>query len=222
VSDFVPWLRRFNAKERAWVIENALGPTALSDSFRLRLSEKLALDEAIKPTAWWSIDYHIDWLFAALRCRELGADWGDGDSFLVEENPGHYTYRIEDIDLVLCDGRRVVLIEAKAYGAWGSEQIRSKMARLAPLAKLGAAQGIEFHFVLMSPKPPQKLTYGDWPANWLANGQPAWLPLEAPAKRGLAINRCDETGKPSGKGQFYRITRSAADGETTPKRAPSS
>ena len=211
MDELATWLKRFNAKERMWVIENAIGPTALSAEFCTRISNALDLAEPIEPTAWWSIDYHIDWLFAALRCRELGASWAEADRFLVEENRGQYTYRIEDIDLVVCNGHRVFLIEAKAYGAWGSKQIESKMRRLAPLAELGESQGIEVFFVLMSPRPPQKLTYEEWRPGWLKNGSPAWIPLEAPLKRGLVINRCDEGGRLSGGGRFYKIARNVGD-----------
>lgn len=211
MDDFSALLQRFNAKERAWVIENAIGKSALSEAFRLRLSEALRLKDTIAPTAWWSIDYHIDWLFAALRCRALQVEWQNGSGVLIERDAGHYSYGIEDIDLVVCDGARVILIEAKAYGAWGSEQIRSKLRRLASLVELGAEQGIEFNFVLMSPRRPQKLSYVGWPSNWIYDGGPVWIPLNVPLKRGLAVNRCDETGKPDGKGSYYKITHAAVE-----------
>ena len=192
------------------MVENAIGPTALSEKFRGRLNSALGLQEQINPTAWWSIDYHIDWLFAALRCHELGDRWSDTEQTWIEPNLGHYTYRIEDIDLVLCDGNRVVLIEAKAYGAWGAEQIRRKASRLSRLAEIGAKQGIEFFFVLMSPRPPQKLSYDGWHASWLKNGKPVWIELEAPTKRGLLINQSDQEGNPDGDGCFARIMRNSA------------
>ncbi len=210
MNDFAAWLKRFNAKERMWVIENALGPTALSDQFRQNLGRELGLDQPISSTAWWAIDYHIDWLFAALRCRELGENWAEPDRF-IEKNPGHYTHRIEDIDLIVCDGDRVFMIEAKAYGAWGTAQIESKMRRLALLAQLGVEQGIEFFFVLMSPRAPQKLKYNGWYPKWLKDGQPTWIELEAPIKRGLLINRCDEAGLLNAEGCFYKITRNPVD-----------
>lgn len=208
MDDLATWLKRFNAKERMWVIENAIGPTALSAEFCARLTKALGLSEPITTTAWWSIDYHIDWLFAALRCHELGDSWSEDN--LIEESPKHYTYGIEDIDLVICDKNRIFMIEAKAYGAWGSKQIDSKMQRLTMLAERAAAQGVDLFFVLMSPRPPQKLKYDGWNPGWLVNGLPICIELEAPLKRGLVINRCDESGSLASKGAFYKITRHSA------------
>jgi hypothetical protein len=60
-------LELFNRKERYWLIRNVLGEPAsdfpLSQSFRERLSETIQI--SIPCGAWWEMDYHIDWLFAA-------------------------------------------------------------------------------------------------------------------------------------------------------------
>ena len=59
-------LKKFNRKERYWVVRNALGPTSnqLGEGFRADLQRTIGIE--IPEDAWWSIDYHIDWLVGAL------------------------------------------------------------------------------------------------------------------------------------------------------------
>ncbi len=70
----VECLKAFNRKERYWLLRNALGAPALelllSGAFRDRLGK--LLDTDIPSDAWWAMDYHIDWVFAALVTDSLG------------------------------------------------------------------------------------------------------------------------------------------------------
>lgn len=78
-GSLVDSLQRLNRKERYWLLRNALGRSgadlSLSRAFLQRLGQKI--ERSIPPSAWWAMDYHIDWLFSALVLDRLGAECPD-------------------------------------------------------------------------------------------------------------------------------------------------
>jgi hypothetical protein len=171
----------------------------------------------IPEDAWWATDYHISWLAGALALFIEGDEtkrWPNkpekkGGPQLVEGNQ-------EDMDLVIATGCDLILIEAKAYGAWNNAQLASKLERLELLHKFykslvetdSSRRHINFHFLLISP-PHQTELAVTWPA-WACRGEgPPWIELKIDRpESGFEVVRCDAVkGKKSALGDSWRINR---------------
>ena len=213
-------LAKFNRKERYWLLHNALGEGfhKLKGSLVGDLENLLGI--RVPESAWWAMDYHIDWLVGALQ---LIQDKGDttrvhpNDHALVKGNQ-------EDIDLILAFGNTLVLIEAKGDTSWSNSQLGSKIDRLEAIfasAGGGLINGLSIHYVLMSPCESKNLKREkegkalDWPT-WMTHhtgekiGQPLWIELamaegnQTPAF--LKVARCDDTGSIGKAGGFWKTT----------------
>lgn len=216
-------LESFNRKERNLLVRAILGRGGwlpLSGRFRNKVAQKLGLPD-IPEDAWWATDYHISWLAGALALFLKGEDraqkpWLNPTTNgrrLIEGNQ-------EDIDLIIATGRELVLIEAKAYGAWGNKQVASKLARLELLhdfySKIVATEpldhAINFHLLLISPRRPTKLT-ASWPV-WACNGQEIpWIELELDnTKSVFDVRRCDDQSERGATGEYWRVNMLSADG----------
>ena len=105
---------------------------------------------------------------------------------------------------------QLLLLEAKAETGWTNKQTLSKARRL---CRIFGSDGLQYptvkpHFSLLSPRPPQKLDVGEWPVWMTRGGKPIWLKLSVPP--GLRkITRCDENGRQSSAGGFFRVSRNA-------------
>lgn len=174
-------LKRFNRKERYWLIRNALGPTSerLDDGFRAELGKQIGMD--VPATAWWAMDYHLDWLVGALTLvahGDRGFEAQSNGAGLVNGNQ-------EDMDLIVAFNDTLVMIEAKGETAWSNEQFQSKVARLEKLRAAGLLPAsIKIFFVLTSPREPKFLVPEQrttWQA-WMCNpaGRPMHVPLHMP------------------------------------------
>jgi hypothetical protein len=211
-------LAQFNRKERYWLLRNALGqqtdadnvPSApqLSESFRFRLGRHLSYD--IPPTAWWAMDYHLDWLYAAIvLLRGNPQIHYNNDSRGIQANQ-------EDIDFIIAFDKTLILIEAKGDTPWSNEQLSSKKARLDLIFK---SLGTDFQplagidkvlYVLMSPDAinwhsPQtsrnSLKIDSLPIG-LDNTQ-VWMKLNMD-KQLLKVRRCNEDGKVIRSGVYWK------------------
>lgn len=207
-------LKKFNRKERYWVIRNALGPTSnqLGEGFRADLQRTIGIE--IPQDAWWSIDYHIDWLVGAL---ELFVDGTivtkpqDNSNGLVKGNQ-------EDIDLIVAFGSTLILIEAKGDTSWSNAQLNSKLPRLEAI--LGPDfQGVyrqkdlSVHLVLMSPKKSMRLLRPgglQWP-KWMSgsDGTPLWMSMKLgegdESHSFLRVTRCQKNGDVSELGKSWKV-----------------
>lgn len=199
-------LERFNRKERFWLIRNALGRTSerLDEGFRAKLAKAIGKD--VPATAWWAMDYHLDWLVGALTLvaqGERGFEPQRNDAGLVNGNQ-------EDMDLIVAFDDSLVMIEAKAESAWSNSQFRSKVARLEKLRAAGLLPSeIKIFFVLTSPSEPKFLMPEEgttWQA-WMCNeaGRPMHVPLDMPGAF-LKVTRWDaEQHVPSKAGMCWKI-----------------
>ncbi|MDP3227863.1 MAG: hypothetical protein Q8N13_07780 [Acidovorax sp.] len=207
-------LKKFNRKERYWVIRNALGPGSdqLGEKFRRDLQQTIGLE--IPGDAWWSIDYHIDWLVGALALfvdDAVVSKPQDNSKNLVKGNQ-------EDIDLVVAFGNTLILIEAKGDTSWSNVQLNSKLPRLeailgADFQGLYQQKNLSVYFVLMSPKRSMRLLRPDglsWP-NWMTakDGTPLWMPMqladsnESPSF--FKVTRCQKSGAVSELGNSWKV-----------------
>jgi hypothetical protein len=213
-------LHTFDRKERAWVVRNALGCMApqLAPALLKSVSDKLILEPPLRADSWWGVDFHLDWLAAALHVFRLNAS-PDKVQLPQLNDMGLVVGGIEDIDFVIADANRVIFIEAKAFGHWDDKQLNSKVPRLANLigddnGVVHDAKGVHsvrVYFMLMSMRhPPVERVYKNrgWPS-WtlpLPGGKPAWIKLETSHKDTVKRPmRCDEHGKPSVTGKYWKI-----------------
>ncbi|ACE89848.1 hypothetical protein RHECIAT_CH0000862 [Rhizobium etli CIAT 652] len=224
LGSLVDSLQRLNRKERYWLLRNALGQTGadlpLSRSFLERLGEEIG--KCVSPSAWWAMDYHIDWLFSALVLDFFGGVCPDRfhnpravDSETVSS--GRLIRGTnEDFDLIVAFDRTIILIEAKGVTSWGNKQIARKCQRLREWSELSdqivpgfkTSSPVEIFVVLMSPKPPSRLDRVDWPTFVKTkDGEPFRLRLDladAPEVF-LAPERCDESGLPASMGDCWQL-----------------
>lgn len=201
-------LEGFNRKERNLLVRDILGHSEqklrLSPDFLTRIH--VATGVTLNADAWWATDYHLDWLFAAVMVFLGTATPGQVQADAL---PPLMTATQEDADLVIADDRHLILIEAKAYGAYNNEQVARKRRRFEMLQYI-AGPNLDLHFLLMSPRPPQKLNHseGAKPLNWLQ------LKVD-PNLTVCRVERCDAEGKTGKAGGHWKIVElpAAAAGE---------
>lgn len=223
MKDFVHALSLFNAKERFWLVAGATGYPALSAPFRKALARSIGV-AAVPRTAWWAMDFHIDWLEAALL--SLGAL--PGAVFTEPEVGRNLNRNQQDVDLVVAwdsgDVTHLVFLEAKGVSSWGNAQYAAKIARLVGLFGLNGKNyvGVEPAFVLSSPARPQKLGLSATPS-WALDraGRPRWVRLEVPVTLHRP-ERCDAHGRPSKVGTHWRIVPRKIPGAANAKSSASS
>lgn len=223
----VDCLRAFNRKERYWLLRDALGGSSadlpLSASFRDRLGKTMGFP--IKASAWWAIDYHIDWLFGALVLDRVGEDRTINLANPEGQRDQSAARRLirgtqEDFDLVIAFDRKIILIEAKGVGSWGNKQIAEKCQRLwewsevaenvAPITDDHAA--VEIYIVLMSPRASKGLQQLSWPSFVKLDGSlPFFLGLSLAGAPDffVAPERCDQNGVAKKNGERWHLKRSA-------------
>ena len=205
--DLIELLESFNRKERYFLLKQALGDFQLSGDFRRELGNVIKL--TIPSGVFAAMDYHLDWLTAALYAYEfddVDRRFDNAQQQIIKGNQ-------EDIDLVVAfkanTQYHVVLVEAKGATGWTNGQMRSKAARLQQIFGPEGDRylGVVPHFCLVSPRPPQQLRADEWP-RWMSNDDESyiWLPLDFAEDRRM-VTRCDASGKRSADGDHFRIIR---------------
>jgi hypothetical protein len=196
MTDLITILEALNRKERFFLVGEALGNCdfRLGSDYRKRLQGVTGMD--IPSDAWVAMDYHLDWISAAVHMVAKGRDFGDIWSNPEESPIVHGTQ--EDVDLIIGfrDGSKTVLIlvEAKGDTSWSNKQMKSKAERLGLIFGNGngESEGIVTSFVLTSPsEPTERLVTDDWP-DWMVKDdrRPRWMSMDMTGRRQLI--RCDE------------------------------
>lgn len=212
-------LKAFNAKERFWLIAGATGYPELSDEFCGELSNTIAV--GVPASAWWAMDYHLDWLEAALL--SVGAPLGR--VFAEPEGGRNLNRNQQDADMVVAwdvvDVTHLVIVEAKGVTSWANDQYKAKLTRLLGLFGPDGRgyPGVAPTFVLASPSRPQKLVLSAAPA-WALDetGQPKWIRLDVP--RNLRRpERCDASGQPLKTGTYFHVVPRKVPGAASPAGA---
>lgn len=217
MSKFLDDLDSFNRKERYFVFTfAAFGDTTfrLSDSFRAKLGAAVGVD--VPPEARAYVDYHLDWLHAAVllsRANQPEEPWGNlinGDETSSRRLVASGTQ--EDIDLIVAfdrgDESVVILVEAKGTTSWGNSQLRSKATKLGAIfadALDGSAARVRPIFCLMSPAESAKIRVEEFP-DWMRRpddpSRMGWLHLPIPPGRKKVVG-VDAGGKPSMKRHYW-------------------
>ena len=178
----------------------------MSRAFRSSLHSALGIYPP--DSSFVAMDYHIDWINASLFLA-----LPENDDSVVHPNPELNpiaTGTQEDIDLLVAfeedQTTHLLLIEAKAATSWTNKQTLSKAKRFgAVFGKNGDKYPqVKPYFCLTSPKLPQLLESDKWPSWMTRDGQPIWFSLDMPSGR-RKVTRCDERGKPSVNGRFFRV-----------------
>lgn len=200
-------LRRFNRKERFYLIGRALGNQAftLSEEFRQTLGKELALD--IPRDAFVAMDYHLNWLYAALLLATAEA----GRAIPHDLEPS-IAGNQEDIDLLIAYDEdritRAVLVEAKGATGWTNKQLMSKASRLKTIFDEDGNRWdtVQPRFVIASPRRPRLLNDTGWPS-WMKNPV-RWIELRMPPDV-QRITRCDAEGLIGETGTHWKIVSAA-------------
>lgn len=169
-KSYIDVLERFDRKERGWLMRECVGGrSALSARFCSALGRSFG-DPDPASDAWWTIDYHLDWLAGASR-------W-PGEASNEVYRGGGVTCSIEDVDLIVATPAQLFLIEAKAAGSWGNEQLRSKVARLDQICPGGrlhirsTGQTVTVRFGILSIRQAVRVNTEGWPPWALKDGRP--------------------------------------------------
>ena len=185
-------LKRFNSKERYHLIRSAFGNTEfrLGESFREKLRDCLGLN--VPEDAFAAMDYHLDWIYASLYLatsqeqppyrlssdKEISGTQQDVDLLIAYESDG------------IC---HVVMVEAKGVLPFSNRDLNRKAKRLGVIwgDDGGCWPNAKPHFVIASPRKPEKLTYAEWPSWMLQKNK--WLRLDIdqdqPLQKVTRLNR---------------------------------
>lgn len=189
------WLEAFNRKERYYLISQALGGFGLAPQFLSGLSEKAGIPIPANAQAW--MDYHLDWVYAALQVWDQPMNFADKEFHRTSpdfsdpsksEGPIYINHDQEDIDLLIAFTRdeinHLIFVEAKGETPWSNPQMNSKVLRLRKIFE-GAPSHVRPLLVLASPKAPKFLKVPLGSPDWIAPAPTTWrhLPLAVPDGR---------------------------------------
>lgn len=206
MSPLVQALKRFNRKERFWLLSDALGEPFLSldGLFIEKVSKTLGVD--VPSNAWWAFDYHLDWLAAVLWTAPEFNVSADMDAISNHSQLIHGSQ--QDVDMIIAFDETLIIIEAKLATSWSNEQLKSKMERLQSLP----TEHTRPYFILTSPSEPTKLLQPSlWP-RWALRDpdgarKPYFMSLEGD-KGGFAplmVSRCHSEGKKPARGTYWKV-----------------
>lgn len=205
-------LDALNRKERFFLVAEALGNPSfrLGTEFRQRLGAAVGVPFASESVCY--MDYHLDWLYAALVLGTSGASEHVFPSPGGEDAP-NINANQEDVDLLVGFEHEgvvhLVMIEAKFESSWTTKQFASKTRRI---IKTFGPDGRTFaevvpHFVLASLKDTtgNRLPVAGLP-EWVApGGNVPWIAIASAEAGGARITRCDESGAVTKEGRFWRL-----------------
>ena len=237
MSTLLDDIEAFNRKERYFLFTYAANGDSsfpLSAKFREELGGQLGIE--IPADAKGYIDYHLDWIHAAVFLASRNAGDGPHDNLRPGAqktgNPRDWqrvsTGNQEDIDLVVAfeqDGITwLVLVEAKGVGSWTNKQVQSKLRRLRNIDSdmtPEAKASIQLRLCLASPKEslglvPEADT--QWP-EWMIHPvkkRPYWINLPVPGGR-KKVTGCTETGTSANTREYWKVesvsSKDLVDGE---------
>lgn len=210
-KDLIYYLRKFNRKERYFLIREAIGNGNfdLNNSFRENLQKKLNIN--IPKDAYAAMDYHLDWIDVSLRVWSKKIEINNKfENELNKKKKRQINSNQEDIDLIIAfklkDIYNIILIEAKGVTGWTNKQMDSKVERLKKIfgEYCEKYKYLQVFFILISPGESDNIKYESWPKWMKKNNKPIWLELKT-EKSFYKITRCRQDGKPDINGIFCKI-----------------
>jgi hypothetical protein len=195
--------KRFNAKERFFLVGKILGNEDFNPTAKFIRVIESALGLKIEKIEFSAMDYHLDWIYAALAIT-------NNENEVFENTEKLIRGQQEDIDFIMsyADGEtiHIILIEAKATTSWTNEQLTSKAGRLRSIfGNLGDKwNNVMPHFVIASPTKPMKIVTSDWPVWMKRENEVPWIELEIPDDL-RCVTRCSDQGQVSAEGNFWKV-----------------
>ena len=201
-NNLIEILRRFNRKERFFLVGTALDNNtfSLGKEFKKTLEKRIGIP--IERDVFVAMDYHLDWIDVGLKLWNV--DITIGNKFPNKD--GQINKNQEDIDLIICfesAGKyHIVLLEAKAETGWTNKQMDSKVKRFRKLFGNDGRnlKNVEPHFFLISPREPKRINK-NWPEWMTTDDKPNWMELKI-AGNFLKVTRCDNKGDANKLGNY--------------------
>ena len=208
-------LKSFNRKERFYLVGQMLGnPDFRMDDKQLdKISELINIK--IPREYFAAMDYHLDWIYASLFLTKINANDKAFERNFIN-NAKTVDLQIsgtqEDVDFLLAfvDENKIthlVMIEAKGDSYFSNGQLDSKNKRFkAIFGNENTWPGVRPHFLICSPKKPQKINIEE-PAYFIFKDfKLPWLELDMGNGKNK-VTRCDEDAKPSNDGEHWKVER---------------
>jgi hypothetical protein len=207
--------KSFNRKERFYLIGQMLEKPA----FRMDDKQLDEISKLIKvkiPSEYFAaMDYHLDWIYASLFLTENDANIAFERNF-TEKDGIKIDYQIsgtqEDVDFLLAfvdheNTTHIVMIEAKGDSYFSNAQLDSKNKRFKAICgNENTWPNVRPHFIICSPKKPQKINIEEPAYFMFKEFKLPWLELDMGDGKNK-ITRCVQNGKPSNNGEHWKVER---------------
>ncbi|MDD9301398.1 MAG: hypothetical protein HUK40_03250 [Desulfobacter sp.] len=193
---FIDLLKKFNRKERFYLIGMALGKKdfSLSEKFILELQKAFPNNGIDFSNPLFSaMDYHIDWIYASLflssKSPNVKKYIGDIALYSRDIDKQLITGTQQDIDFISVfsdktnpERSHLIMLEAKGATGWTNDQLQSKAQRLRAIFNNDGKKYhdiVQPHFAILSPKKPsKKLKTTEYPEFMTPNNQLVWIKRE--------------------------------------------
>ncbi|HDZ8846633.1 hypothetical protein [Aeromonas veronii] len=212
-NNLIDNLKSFNRKERFYLIGQMLGnPEFRMDDNQLdKISNLIGLTIPRKYFA--AMDYHLDWIYASLYLTQNNPT-GRVERNFIEESEIETDYQIsgtqEDVDFLLAfvDENKIthlVMIEAKGDSYFSNGQLDSKNKRFkAIFGNENTWPNVRPHFIICSPKKPQKINIEEPAYFTFKNSKLLWLELNMSDGKNK-VTRCNKDDKPCSNGKHWKV-----------------
>ncbi len=168
-----------------------------------------AFDLLIPNNTFVAMDYHLEWLYAALEVSK-----SDADETLVRRDCAQLIRgNQEDVDLLIAfessGHTSLLMLEAKVATGFTNKQTGSKADRLGDIfgSRGDNYPGVVPYFALWSPlskRPTTRLDCRKWPDWMTREGRPIWIELPVPQAL-VKVTRCDADGNKNRAGGRWKI-----------------
>ncbi|MFL9691726.1 hypothetical protein [Aeromonas veronii] len=211
-NNLIDNLKSFNRKERFYLIGQMLG----NPEFRM---DKTLLDEISRligitiPSEYFAaMDYHLDWIYASLFLTQEHDEKPFPRNFI--DNNKKVDLQIsgtqEDVDFLLAfvdheNTTHIVMIEAKGDSYFSNGQLDSKNKRFkAIFGNENTWPNVRPHFIICSPKKPQKINIEEPAYFMFKDFKLPWLELDMGNGKNK-VTRCVQNGEPSNNGEHWKV-----------------
>jgi len=203
-TSLLDYLQALNRKERYYLVTTALSLPrfTLGDGFRQKLGALFGIE--IPRDAFTALDYHLDWLYAALTLLH------DPDIKIRPAKDRFLSASGEAIDFLVAfqaeETYHLIFLEVKGFTPFSNEQLRSKLVRLEVIFQDEGQKlpRVVPHFAIVSPREPARLDYKDWPVWAHPDGKVKWLELVI-GHHLLQVGRCNSLGFEDKKGHYWQV-----------------
>lgn len=211
--DIISNLESFNRKERFYLVGQMLGnPEFRMDDKQLdKISELINIKIPRKYFA--AMDYHLDWIYASLFLTQNINNDKTFERNFIDNNKSidlQISGTQEDVDFLIAfvdheNITHIVMIEAKGDSYFSNSQLDSKNKRFkAIFGNKDTWPNVKPHFLICSPKEPQKINIEE-PAYFIfKNSTLPWFELDIGDEKNK-VTRWGEDNKPCSDGKYWIV-----------------